>query len=207
MFTGLVEAAGEVVRFDESQDGFQLDVEMPESISDWALGDSIAVNGCCLTVARSENRLVSFDLLAETVKRTSFAQLQSGQRVNLERSLLPTSRMGGHFVSGHIDEAGVIDKFEPRGADFYLAVSCSHPSTRYLIEKGSITVDGISLTVAEVLDDGFAVWLIPHTRNHTNLRFRVSGDRVNLEFDLLAKHVERMLQVREESFSDRKVHP
>ncbi|MBC2602112.1 riboflavin synthase [Puniceicoccus vermicola] len=196
MFTGLVEAAGKVLRFEEDSSGFQLDVEMPEAISGYALGDSIAVNGCCLTVARQGEGYASFDLLAETVRRTSFAGLTAGRWVNLERSLLPTTRMGGHFVSGHIDESGVIEVFEPRGADYYLQVSCSQEGMAYMVEKGSIAVDGISLTVAEVHESGFAVWLIPHTLAETNLKDRSAGERVNLEFDLLAKHVERMLSAR-----------
>ncbi len=196
MFTGLVEAAGEVTRFEEDASGFQLDIEMPEAIADQALGSSIAVNGCCLTVARMSGSIISFDLLAETVQRTSFAQISPGRLVNLERSLLPTTRMGGHFVSGHVDESGEIRDFQKRGADHYLKVSCSPEGMVYLVEKGSIAVDGISLTVAELHSDGFAVWLIPHTMQETNLKDRRVGERVNLEFDLLAKHVERMLQAR-----------
>ncbi|MGE9291268.1 MAG: riboflavin synthase [Puniceicoccales bacterium] len=196
MFTGLVEAAGKVLRFDENSSGFQLDVELPESMAGYALGDSIAVNGCCLTVARMGEGTASFDLLGETVRRTSFAGIRAGNLVNLERSLLPTTRMGGHFVSAHVDESGTVEVFEPRGADHFLKVTCSRKGMAYLVEKGSIAVDGISLTVAEVFDDGFAVWLIPHTLAETNLQERSAGDRVNLEFDLLAKHVERMIEAR-----------
>lgn len=196
MFTGLIEAAGMVRRFERNRGGAELVVEMPDEIDEWKLGDSIAVNGCCLTVARFEGREVLFELLQESVNRTSFAGLEAGQVVNLERSLLPTTRMGGHFVSGHVDETGVIERFEEVGNDFYLKVSCSHRNQAYLVEKGSITVDGISLTVAEVFRDGFAVWLIPHTRKFTNLRERRVGDLVNLEFDLLAKYVEKMIEAR-----------
>lgn len=196
MFTGLIEAAGKVKRFEKRDSGYQLDLDIPEKIAGCGIGDSVAVNGCCLTVARMGEGIVSFDLLAETVQRTSFAAVGIGSLVNLERSLLPTTRMGGHFVSGHIDGTGRVEIFEPRGADHYLRVSCPTGGMVYLVEKGSIALDGISLTVAELHDDGFAVWLIPHTMAETNLQQRKEGDRVNLEFDLLAKHVERMIASR-----------
>lgn len=196
MFTGLVEATGKVERFEQKVAGFELDVKMPAKMDGYSLGDSIAVNGCCLTIARMSGDLVSFDLLAETVKRTSFAGVRESDQVNLERSLLPTTRMGGHFVTGHVDESGTVKVIEPRGADYYLKISCSREGMAYMVEKGSIAVDGISLTVAELSEDGFAVWLIPHTMEETNLKERSAGDRVNLEFDLLAKHVGRMLDAR-----------
>ena len=196
MFTGLVEAAGRVTLFEENEKGFQMDVEVPTELRDAQLGDSIAVNGCCLTVARMSEDTVSFDLLAESVRRTSFNGLSKGRLVNLERSLLPTTRMGGHFVSGHVDDTGAVDVFEKRGADHYLKVTCKPEGLAYLVEKGSIAVDGISLTVAEVHSDGFAVWLIQHTLTETNLRDRAAGEQVNLEFDLLAKYVERMVVAR-----------
>lgn len=199
MFTGLVEEAGEIVRFarEEATDRYALEVRAPTVAEGAAAGDSVAVNGCCLTAtAAGDGGLLRFDLLGETVRLTNFAELAPGRRVNLERSLLPTTRMGGHMVSGHVDERGRVEVFEPRGADHYLRVRTDPEALRYLVPKGSIAVDGISLTVAEVLEDGFAVWLIPHTLEVTNLRERVAGETVNLEYDLLAKYVERMLQAR-----------
>ena len=199
MFTGLVEEAGEIVRFarEEETDRYVLEVHAPRLVEGVAAGDSVAVNGCCLTATASaaEGRL-RFDLLGETVRLTNFGQLSPGRLVNLERSLLPTTRMGGHMVSGHIDECAAVDLFEPRGADHYLRVRTSPEALRYLVPKGCIAVDGISLTVAEVHADGFAVWLIPHTLEVTHLRDRSAGEWVNLEYDLLAKYVERMLEAR-----------
>lgn len=200
MFTGLVEEAGEIVRFvrEEDTDRYVLEVRAPSVAEGVAAGDSVAVNGCCLTAtAPAEEGRLRFDLLGETVRLTNFGELAPGRLVNLERSLLPTTRMGGHMVSGHIDERAVVEIFEPRGADHYLRVRTSAEALRYLVPKGSIAVDGISLTVAEVHADGFAVWLIPHTLEVTHLQDRRAGESVNLEYDLLAKYVERMLQARE----------
>ncbi len=196
MFTGLVETAGRVVCFAEGEAAYDLTVDHGGVLEGVARGDSIAVNGCCLTVARFEGSRIGFDLLAETVRLTGFRGLAEGNLVNLERSLLPTSRMGGHFVSGHVDGTGEVEVFEPRGKDHYLKVRCGKEHSDYLVSKGSISLDGISLTVAEVHDEGFAVWLIPHTLEVTNLKERKRGDLVNLEFDLLAKYVEKMIRGR-----------
>lgn len=161
-----------------------------------ALGDSIAVNGCCLTVAGLEGNVLQFDLLAETRRVTSLASLVPGSLVNLERSLAYGGRMGGHFVTGHVDAVGTVDVFEPRGADHYLRIKLPAGSGRYLVPKGSIALDGVSLTVAEVGNDTVSVWLIPHTLAVTNLHTRRAGDLINLEFDVLGKYVERMLEAR-----------
>ena len=160
------------------------------------LGDSVAVNGCCLTVTRFDSTGLWFDVLEETRRLTNFAQLAPGSSVNLELSLRHEGRIGGHFVTGHIDVPGRIDLFEARGKDFYLRVHAPDGFSRYLVYKGSIAIDGISLTVAEVEEDFFAVWLIPHTLAATNLRDKKTGDRVNLEFDLLAKYVEKLIPHR-----------
>ena len=163
-----------------------------------ALGDSIAVNGCCLTVAHFDAQHLWFDLLEETRQLTNFSALAAGSLVNLERSLRFDGKVGGHFVSGHIDGLGTIDVFETRGKDYYLRVRAPAGSGRYLVHKGSIAIDGISLTVAEVEGDAFAVWLIPTTLAVTNLRTRRVGEPVNLEFDLLGKYVEKLLPGRRE---------
>lgn len=196
MFTGLVETAGRIVRFGEGTGGYRLEIDHGGHFADTAEGDSIAVNGCCLTAVGTGGQTLSFDLLAETVRRTGFAGLGEGNRVNLERSLLPTTRMGGHFVSGHIDGTGRVEVFERRGDDYYLRVAVPEDGRRYLAPKGSIALDGVSLTVAEAGDEGFAVWLIPHTLAVTNLGERCAGDPVNLEYDLIAKYVERRLESR-----------
>jgi riboflavin synthase len=159
------------------------------------LGDSIAVNGCCLTVVNvteeSSAKLLTFDLLRETWNRTNLSAVQPGSSVNLERAMPASGRVHGHFVTGHIDGTGKIEVFEKRGADWYLCVSAPADLLRYVVFKGSIAVDGISLTVAEVASDTFSVWIIPHTHEVTALRERKPGHRVNLEADLLAKYVEK----------------
>ena len=162
------------------------------------MGESIAVNGCCLTAVkiggRGKTKLVQFDLLRETWERTNLQFARVGSLVNLERPLRADGEFGGHFVTGHIDGRGTIEIFEARGADHYLRVRGPEGCGRLLVVKGSIAVDGISLTVAEVEGDTFAVWIIPHTLAVTNLRIRGAGDVVNLEFDMLGKYVEKLLQ-------------
>ncbi|MGB0334659.1 MAG: riboflavin synthase [Opitutales bacterium] len=192
MFTGIVEETGAVVSFEERESAWRLVLEAHEVTKDLQIGDSVAVNGCCLTaVAFSEDR-IEFDLLEESVRLTSINGIGSGGKVNLERALLPSTRMGGHFVSGHVDGTGVIEAIEPRGKDFFFRIKPPAESLRYIVQKGCITVDGISLTVAEVDDAGFAIWLIPHTMEVTNLHTKKVGDRVNLEYDLIAKYVEKL---------------
>lgn len=196
MFTGIVEETGQVVSFTRGAKAWSLHLSAQLVASDVKLGDSVAVNGCCLTVVKHDARNLWFDLLEETVRLTSFSELTPGSLVNLERSMLPNSRMGGHFVSGHIDTLGRVEIFEQRGADHYLKVRGPAGSGRYLIHKGSIAIDGISLTVAEVDGDALAVWLIPHTMEVTNLREKRVGSGVNLEFDLLGKYVEKLIAAR-----------
>jgi len=196
MFTGLVEEVGQVTSFAPTQNAWGLQLAAQVVPADVAVGDSVAVNGCCLTVTRCEPGKLWFELLEETRRLTNFGELKPGSLVNLERSLKPESRLGGHFVSGHIDVLGRVEVFEARGKDHYLRVAAPAGWGRYLVYKGSIAVDGISLTVAEVSGDSFAVWLIPHTLAATNLRQKVAGSGVNLEFDLLAKYVEKLMSVR-----------
>lgn len=196
MFTGIVEEAGQVVAFAPAQAAWSLQIAARTVNTDVALGDSIAVNGCCLTVARADAGHLWFDVLEETRRLTNFSELAPGAPVNLERSLKPESRLGGHFVSGHVDGLGRIEVFEARGKDHYLKVSVPAGLGRYLVSKGSIAVDGISLTVAEVAGDSFAVWLIPTTLAVTNLQAQRVGRHVNLEFDLLAKYVEKLIASR-----------
>ena len=192
MFTGIIEEVGQVVAFAPAKEAWSLQLAAQLVPSDVALGDSVAVNGCCLTVTRFDAGNLWFDLLEETRRLTNFSELKPGSAVNLERSLKPESRLGGHFVSGHIDALGRVEVFEARGKDYYLRVAAPAGFGRYLVSKGSIAIDGISLTVAEVTGDSFAVWLIPHTLAATNLREKKTGSGVNLEFDLLAKYVEKL---------------
>jgi riboflavin synthase len=194
MFTGIVEAVGTVEELRPVPGGWRLSLSAGEVLAGVALGDSVAVNGCCLTVVEIGAGRAAFDVLEETRRRTNFPGLREGDSVNLERSLRLDGRIGGHFVSGHIDGVGRIEALERRGADTYLRVLGPEGSGRYVISKGSIAIDGISLTVAEVEGDALAVWLIPHTLAATNLRGRGVGDAVNLEFDLLGKYVEKLLK-------------
>jgi riboflavin synthase len=193
MFTGIIEEIGHVVAFAPAADAWRLQIAAEATRQDVALGDSIAVNGCCLTVVAADAKHLFFDVLDETRRLTNFEVLGPGAAVNLERSLRFDGKIGGHFVSGHIDAQGIVEIFEPRGKDFYLRVRAPAGDGRHLVPKGSIAIDGISLTVAEVTGDAFAVWLIPHTLTVTNLRDRRAGERVNLEFDLLGKYVEKLL--------------
>ena len=196
MFTGIVEETGRIAEFTRGTAAWSLRVEASVALENIALGDSIAVNGCCLTVARFDPNHLWFDVLEETRRLTNFKSLGAGAPVNLERSLRFDGKVGGHFVSGHVDGVGAIEVFEQRGDDYFLSVRAAPGSGRYLIHKGSIAIDGISLTVAETEDDRLSVWLIPHTLTVTNLKSKKVGDDVNLEFDLLGKYVEKLLQRR-----------
>lgn len=197
MFTGLVEATGEVLSLNRSANGgVRLAVLAEDIAPEVSLGDSIAVNGCCLTVSAKDAKTLYFDLLQETLSRTSLGGVSAGGRVNLERALAAGGRLGGHFVQGHIDGTAEILRIEPKGADVLLEIALPPEGARYLVPKGSIAVDGISLTIAELAKDSFTLWIIPHTLAATNLGSRTVGQRVNLEYDLLAKYVERMLAHR-----------
>jgi riboflavin synthase len=193
MFTGLVEETGELLSLERSATGVRLTVRAPLVSSDTRIGDSVAVNGCCLTVVSRADNTLSFDLLEESLARTNLRDLSPGARVNLERALAANARLGGHFVQGHIDCTSVVGAFEAQGPDRRLEIALPPEFAHLVAFKGSIAIDGISLTIAEVREDSFVVWIIPHTFEVTNLRTRRTGDRVNLEFDLLAKYLDRML--------------
>lgn len=206
MFSGIVEEAGWVVKITPGAKGIRMVVAGALVGKGTKLGDSIAVNGCCLTVVKLERprggkTRLHFDLLDETWRKTSFEALVEGGVVNLERALRMGDRLGGHFVTGHVDGTGIIERWEKSGADWVLEVRPPTELMRYLLYKGSIAIDGISLTVAEVFDSTIRVWIIPHTWEVTNLRERKVGDRVNLEADLLGKYVERLIAARAPSDS------
>ncbi|RKX34264.1 MAG: riboflavin synthase [Verrucomicrobia bacterium] len=196
MFTGIVESCGEVLEVRELPGSWRLKVRAPEVADGVADGDSVAVNGCCLTVVGCEAGVFEFDLLAETRRVTNLKDVVSGSGVNLERSLKWDGRIGGHFVSGHIDTTGRIEVIEPRGKDVFLRIVPEGDFSALLVGKGCITVDGISLTLAEVGETGFDIWLIPHTLEVTNLGRRKTGETVNLEFDLLGKYVQRFMSLK-----------
>lgn len=193
MFTGIVESVGEVLSLKEDKDSWVLRLSLPFSGSDGlGQGESLSVNGCCLTLREDADEEASFDLLEETMERTNLGEIEVGSSVNLERSLAANAQLGGHFVSGHVDACGLIEIFEERGKNLYLQVGIPADYSRYLVDKGCIALDGCSLTVCDVNESSFAVWLIPHTIARTNLVDRQVGQKVNLEFDLLAKYVEKL---------------
>jgi riboflavin synthase len=187
MFTGLIEEVGTVARVESTPSGHTLFIDVGSRARGLRKGDSLAVNGCCLTVARLTGRAARFELLEETWQRTNLRFCTPKSRVNLELALRAGSRLGGHFVTGHIDATGRITRWEKSGADHVLEISSPASIARHLIPKGSIAVDGISLTLAETTPRGFRVWIIPHTLAATNLATRQVGDLVNLESDLRAK--------------------
>lgn len=193
MFTGLIEEVGRVRWIRATARGTQLQLGAPLISRETRKGDSVAVNGCCLTVTSVRDDEITFDLLDETLRKTNLGQLRSDSAVNLERALARFTRLGGHFVQGHVDCTASVLGFEARGADHRLEVELPAPFAHYVTFKGSIALNGISLTIAELLSKSFVLWIIPHTRRRTNLRFLRTGDLLNVEFDLLAKYVERLL--------------
>jgi riboflavin synthase len=196
MFTGLVEGTGRAGSLNSAQGVTRLMIDAGPLAEGARIGDSVAINGCCLTVTVLEGVQLGFDLLEETLARTNLGEVKPGALVNLERAMAANGRYGGHFVTGHIDATGKIRVWEQRGADHALRIGIAPEQGIYLVPKGCIAVDGVSLTVAEVARDEFSVWIIPHTRAVTALGERAVGARVNLEFDLLAKYAEKILAVR-----------
>lgn len=197
MFTGLIEQTAEVVAMEKTAGGARLHIAIPEQFEQLELGESIAVNGCCLTLAKLDSDVLTFDLLDETLIRTNLGSLPEGGLVNLERALPANGRLGGHFVQGHVDCVSEILALEQAGADHRLEIALPREFAQYVILKGSIAIDGISLTVAKLDETSLTVWLIPHTIAMTNLQQRSAGEQVNLEFDLLAKYLERLVAVRD----------
>lgn len=192
MFTGLVEALGEVGSLKAKGEQARLVLSIPFA-GELALGDSVAVNGCCLTVAETSGESVAFDVLAQTLRVTSLGKLSEGSVVNLERALRVGDRLGGHFVQGHVDAVGEIVSLEEDGQDHVVEVSLPEEIHRLCVGKGSLAIDGISLTIADLKEASAVFWITPHTFSHTNLREAKAGDPVNLEGDMLAKHVARLL--------------
>lgn len=190
MFTGLIEEVGYVI----ATRAGQLKIAAPRISKNIRRGDSLAVNGCCLTVSARRGDELVFDLLEETIARTNLKDLKRKQPVNLERALSAKKDFGGHFVQGHIDCVSPIITYQKTGADFRLEIELPEAFAHYVACKGSIAINGISLTVAEILPKSFAAWVIPYTKTHTNLDRVQAGDLMNLEFDILAKYVERIMK-------------
>ena len=205
MFTGIVEELGTVDTIEDQGDAIRLTLRGPRVVSDAGLGDSIAVNGCCLTVAERATETFTADVMRETLTKTTLGTLEPGHRVNLERAVTPATRLGGHIVQGHVDGTGTVLRRTPSEHWEVVEIALAPALARYLVPKGSITVDGVSLTVVDVHDGDaddpqapprFTISLIPETLARTTLGTRAPGERVNLEVDVLAKYVERLVATR-----------
>lgn len=193
MFTGIIEELGAIRKITSVKDGARLEVSARTILSDAKIGHSISVNGVCLTVVDKGSDWFAADVSAETLRRTSLKQAKTGTRVNLERAMLASSRFGGHIVQGHVDGTGQFAEANASGDGWVVRVGFPPELARYVVEKGSITVDGISLTVASLGDTWFEIAVIPHTWKVTNLSALERGTAVNLEVDIIAKYVERMM--------------
>lgn len=193
MFTGLVEELGECQWLRRTVESTQLTVLAPQIEKRVRTGDSVAINGCCLTVTGHAKGQISFDLLEETLQKTNLKSVRPGDGVNLERALAADGRLGGHFVQGHVDTTTKLLAATPKGGDLRLDFEMPADFARYIAYKGSVAINGVSLTVAELGRDTFTIWIIPHTRKATNLGKLEAGDEVNLECDILAKYAERIL--------------
>lgn len=193
MFTGIIEELGVVTNIKLLPDSAELCIQAEKVLEETKLGDSIAVNGVCLTVIRLGLREFTVDVMAETLAKTSLAQLKPGSKVNLERALQLSSRLGGHLVSGHVDSVGTISRITSQGIAYVYEIGIPPSLSLFVLPKGSIAIDGISLTVVQVSNDSFSVSLIPHTFSHTTLGLKKVGDKVNLETDMIGKYVASFL--------------
>ncbi|HEY7197664.1 MAG TPA: riboflavin synthase [Gaiellaceae bacterium] len=196
MFTGIVRELGRVEAVEGGDDGLRVRVRAPETAAGASIGDSVSVNGVCLTAVAVEDGTLAFDAVPETLRRSSLGALEAGAAVNLEPAVRAGEPMGGHIVQGHVDGVGRVVSLEPEGEGARLTVEASPELSRYLVEKGSVTVEGVSLTVAEIAGTTFAIALVPHTLAATTLGAVSTGDDVNLEVDVVAKYVERFLGPR-----------
>jgi riboflavin synthase len=196
VFTGIVREVGTVASIAGDGDGVRLEVDAPGTAGATAVGDSVSISGCCLTAVAVADGRVAFEAVPETLARTSLGRLAAGARVNVEPALRAGEPLGGHYVQGHVDGLGAVRSVAPEGDGRRLWLDAAPELLRYLVEKGSVAVDGASLTVADLDERGFAVALIPHTLEATTLGELAPGDPVNLEVDVLAKYVERLLEGR-----------
>ncbi|MCI0337250.1 MAG: riboflavin synthase [Acidobacteria bacterium] len=203
MFTGIIEELGIIRRITTTRDGARLEVSAQTILRDARHGDSIAVNGVCLTVIDQGSDWFAADVSVETLRRTSLKQATAGTRVNLERPLTPSSRLGGHIVQGHVDGTASIIEARAAGEGWIVRIELPAELARYVVEKGSIAIDGISLTVASRSDQWFEIAIIPHTWKVTNLSTLEPGAAINLEVDIIAKYVERMMQAHLKETNDR----
>lgn len=197
MFTGIIEELGKVIRVQRTAGSSFIEIQAEKVLTDAHIGDSIAVNGVCLTVTNMTNDTFRADVMNETLSRSSLGSLVSGSMVNLERAMAANGRFGGHIVSGHIDGTGIITDVKNDGIAVWYTISAEDSLLRYIVEKGSIAIDGISLTVAKVTNCTFSVSIIPHTASETTLSMKKTGDIVNLENDIIGKYVERLIKTSE----------
>lgn len=205
MFTGIIEEVGEVLQLHKGKDSAQLTIKAHKVLEDVAIGDSIAVNGVCLTVTSFQAQSFTADVMHETLDRSTLAHLKKGSRVNLERAMLAGGRFGGHIVAGHVDGIGTIVDIQKDDVAVWYTIQAKEEIMRYIIEKGSIAIDGISLTVARVDENSFAISAIPHTIQHTTLWERKKGDSVNLENDMVGKYIEKLIKPTQMSESKSKI--
>lgn len=192
MFTGIIEGLGNIVRFDKkttNRSAAKMKIKLGKIAKGLKIGDSVAINGVCLTAVNISKDVAEFEMVGETIKKTNLGSLKSGNKVNIERSLKVGERLEGHFVLGHVDGVGIISKMEKQPNQIKIWTKVPKELSKYIIKKGSVTVDGISLTVVDVLKDQFSVSIIPHTMKITNLSYKKVGDKVNIETDILGKYI------------------
>ena len=201
MFTGLVEEKGTLKEKIPTGDGFQFVIEANIIMKDLQIGSSVAVNGCCLTVVKIDGNTFAVDTIEETLNKTNLGVLKQGMKVNLERPLAAEARLGGHFVLGHIDTTGKVEDIKDLSNSHWLTISFPEKFKQYLIYVGSVAIDGVSMTVAELKDKSFSVGIIPHTWKETIFADKQVGDTVNLEFDVLGKYVERIMESKNQDES------
>jgi riboflavin synthase len=203
MFTGLIEEIGTISAITKGEKQFTLTISAQKVLEDVAIGDSIAVNGVCLTVTTATGHQFTVDAVPETLAKTNLGDLAEGAPVNLERSATPSTRLGGHYVQGHVDATGTISAFREDAEALWVTIKAPAEQMKYIVTKGYITIDGTSLTVVDTGDDWFTITLIPHTQEHITLPGKSVGDRVNLEVDIIAKYVEKLVTANA-GLSDRK---
>ena len=193
MFTGLIEEVGKVSKIEKRSDGIMIHIKAEKIVDDLKIGDSVALNGVCLTVVEIENGKISFDVSQETAVRSNLPELKTGDPVNLERALRLSDRLGGHIVQGHVDTVGFIKSINLKGQHTEFIFQFPEEFQDLVVEKGSIAIDGISLTVNYIMDNRISINIIPHTIQNTNLKERKTGDKVNIEFDILGKYIKKMI--------------
>jgi len=197
MFTGLVEEKGTLINKIKTGDGFRLEIKAAKVLDDTRIGSSISVNGCCLTVVEKKSDSVAMDTIEETLKKTNLGELNVGDPVNLERPLKADARLGGHFVLGHVDTKGEVVEIQELSNSHFMRIRFPEEFKQYLIYVGSVSIDGVSMTVAELKENVFGIGIIPHTWEETVFSTRKPGSTVNLEFDVLGKYVERIMENKE----------